>query len=184
MVKHKEEALKMFELIKEIQDIQWKSTGPVLKLQVIRNEVSDNPQLHMKWVPKSKSFKKKVREKVKDKVMTNKMEKSTKDTNQVWTLRFNGSKCKQGARAGIELINPKGKSYYATYHLQFFCTNNVVEYEALVRGFLMALEKHVKILMVKGDSQLVIRQIKGTYSRNNWRLQTYKKWVCNLMEEF
>lgn len=28
----------------------------------------------------------------------------------IWKLRFDGSKCKQGAGAGIELVNPQGVS--------------------------------------------------------------------------
>ena len=75
--------------------------------------------------------------------------------------------CKQGAGLGIELINLKGKSYYIAYHLQLFFNNNIVEYEVFVRWLFMALEKDVKLLVVEGNSQLVIRQIKGTYSCNN-----------------
>ena len=96
-------------------------------------------------------------DKVKEKVGLKKSAKPAQDTNKVWTLQFDNSTCKQGARGGIELISCKGKSYSTTYHLQFFCTKNTVEYEALVRGLLMALEKDVKVLMVEGDSQLMIR---------------------------
>ena len=37
--------------------------------------------------------------------------------DQIWTLCFDGSKCKLGASMGIELINPKGRSFYVTYRL-------------------------------------------------------------------
>lgn len=40
------------------------------------------------------------------------------------------------------------------------------------------------MLVVKGDSQMVIRKIKGTYSCNNKRLQAYKKQVYDLIEYF
>ena len=132
----------------------------------------------MKWMPKY------FKGQVKKLIQTKKTKKFSKDTNQIWTLRFDGSKCKQGAVARIELINPKERSCYVAYYLQFFYTNNVVEYEELVRGLLMALEKDVKILVVEGDSQLVIRQIKGIYSCNNQRLKAYKKRVCDFMEDF
>ena len=52
--------------------------------------------------------------------------------NMIWTLWFDGSRCKLGVGAGIELINPKGKYFYAAYRLQFRCTNNVVEYKVLI----------------------------------------------------
>ena len=37
--------------------------------------------------------------------------------DQIWTLRSDGSKYKLGVGVGIELINPKGRSFYATYRL-------------------------------------------------------------------
>lgn len=77
-----------------------------------------------------------------------------------WTLRFDGSKLKQGVGAGFELINPKGKTFFAAHRLQFHCTNNVAEYEALIHGLLMALKKKVKILQVFGDSELVVKQVR------------------------
>lgn len=76
-----------------------------------------------------------------------------KTTNtEYWTLKFDGSKSKQGAGAGFELISPKGKSFFAAHRLQFHCTNTVAEYEALIHGLLMALKKKVKVLQVFGDS--------------------------------
>lgn len=72
---------------------------------------------------------------------------STRDTTKksrvvgYWILRFDGSKSKQGVGAGFELIIPKGKTYFFSHRLQFHCTNNVAEYEALVHGLLVALRK-------------------------------------------
>ena len=80
--------------------------------------------------------------------------------NPIWTLHFDGSRCKLGASVGIELVNPKGKSFYATYWLYFRCAKKVTEYEALIWGLLFALEKGVTTLIIEGDSQLVIRQVK------------------------
>ena len=101
----------------------------------------------------------------------------------IWTLHFDGSKCKLGASAGIELINPKGKSLYATYQLQFKCTNNIAKYESLIQGLLFALEKGITTLIIEGDSQLVIQQVK-LYSCNDKRLLAYRKRVWDLMDDF
>lgn len=49
-----------------------------------------------------------------------------KEPSKLWMLRFDGSKSKQGVGAGFDLINPIGKTYFATHRLQFYCTNNVV----------------------------------------------------------
>ena len=50
--------------------------------QEASDEATKIPQPRMQWMPISKSFKDKVKEKVGPK----KREKSTQDTNRVWTL--------------------------------------------------------------------------------------------------
>lgn len=80
-----------------------------------------------------------------------------------WTLRFDGSKSKQGAGARFELMNPRVKTFFVDHRLQFHSTNNVVEYEALIHRLLMELNKRVKILQVFGDSKLVVKQVKRQY---------------------
>jgi hypothetical protein len=69
-------------------------------------------------------------------------------STKFWTLRFDGSRSKQGARDGFELNNPMGKIFLATHWLQFYFTNNVVEYDALVHRFLLALHKNLNLLQV------------------------------------
>ena len=52
-----------------------------------------------------------------------------------WTLYFDGSKNVEGAGAGIVLISPKGDKLRYVLQITFEpCTNNVVEYEALLHG--------------------------------------------------
>jgi ribonuclease HI len=46
-------------------------------------------------------------------------------------------------------------------HLDFKATNNMAEYEALIFGISIALSLGVRQLLVKGDSQLIIKQVKG-----------------------
>ena len=102
----------------------------------------------------------------------------------IWTLHFNGSKCKLRVGTSIELINPKGKPFYIAYQLQFRCTNNIVEYEELIQGILFTLDKGITSLIIEGDSQLVIRQMKSVYSYNDKRFLTSKKRVGDLMDDF
>jgi ribonuclease HI len=46
-------------------------------------------------------------------------------------------------------------------HLDFKTTNNMVEYEALLFGLSTTLSLGDRQLLVKGDSQLIIKQVKG-----------------------
>ena len=49
-----------------------------------------------------------------------------------WTLFFDGSKNLEGSGAGCVLIDPKKNTYFLSNRLEFECTNNTTEYEALV----------------------------------------------------
>jgi ribonuclease HI len=51
--------------------------------------------------------------------------------------------------------------------LDFEATNNMAEYEALIFGLIVALSLGVRELLVKGDSQLIIRQVRGECCCNN-----------------
>jgi ribonuclease HI len=74
----------------------------------------------------------------------------------IWTLEFDGSHSSVGSGAGIVLIAPSGEVFYHSYRLDFSCTNNVAEYEALILGLNLAIDKGATILEVKGDSNLIV----------------------------
>jgi ribonuclease HI len=78
-------------------------------------------------------------------------------TGPHWTLFFDGSaRCKK-AGTGVVLIDPHGEQVEYMVHLDFEASNNMAEYEALIFGLTVALSLGVRELLVKGDSQLVIR---------------------------
>jgi hypothetical protein len=83
------------------------------------------------------------------------------------TLFFDGSLCKQGAGVGVMLLTPDGEQFKYMMHLDFKATNNMIEYAALVFGLNTALSLGVRQLLVKGDFQLIIKQVKGECSYNN-----------------
>jgi ribonuclease HI len=58
-------------------------------------------------------------------------------------------------------------------HLNFKETNNTAEYEALIFRLSTALSLGVWQLLVNGDSQLIIKQVKGECSYNNPVLVAY-----------
>lgn len=77
-------------------------------------------------------------------------------TKQTWQLYFDGSYKQHRSGAGLLFITPQGHTIPKSYKLTFPCTNNLVEYEALVTGIKMALEWNVTHLQVFGESQLVM----------------------------
>jgi hypothetical protein len=51
-----------------------------------------------------------------------------------WKLFFDGSACKEGQGVGVILVSPKGAIFEQSVHLEYYCTNNQVEYEAILLG--------------------------------------------------
>ncbi len=65
-------------------------------------------------------------------------------------------------------------------------TNNIAEWSALIEGLKLAKTHGCKILEVRGDSQLVIRQIMGRYrvkNRNLLPLFNEAKKLCSDFEK-
>jgi hydroxymethylpyrimidine pyrophosphatase-like HAD family hydrolase len=76
----------------------------------------------------------------------------TVDEAQIWSFYFDGSKYKEAVGAGCVLIDPVGIQTFISYRLEFECTNNTSEYEALLQGLRKYLDMDVQNLMVFGDS--------------------------------
>jgi ribonuclease HI len=105
-------------------------------------------------------------------------------TEPHWTLFFNGSARQQVGRARVVLIDPSGEQVKYMVHLEFKATNNMAEYEALIFGLSTALSLGIRQLRVKGDSQLIIKQVRGECSCNEPRLTTYLLHVRKLEKDF
>jgi ribonuclease HI len=72
----------------------------------------------------------------------------------------------------VILTDRSGYQVKYMVHLEFKATNNMAEYEALIFGLLAALSLGIRQLLVKGDSQLIIKQVRGECSCNEPRLAT------------
>ena len=99
-------------------------------------------------------------------------------------LFFDGSAHKKKASAGVVLINPNGEQVKYMVVLDFEATNNMAEYEALIFGLTAALSLGVRQLLVKGDSQLVIKQVREECSCNNPQLVAYPIHMRRLEKDF
>ncbi|XP_028107014.1 uncharacterized protein K02A2.6-like [Camellia sinensis] len=111
--------------------------------------------------------------------------------NTPWRLMFDGSKTKEGVGAGVVFVAPSGQVHQLSYQLdeQFITSNNQGEHEALIIGLELAIKLRITSLQVFGDSQLVIKQIKGEHRCANKALEEYLakvKWLisCSAMLVF
>jgi ribonuclease HI len=58
---------------------------------------------------------------------------------------------------GALLLTPDREQFKYMVHLEFKLTNNMVEYEALIFGLSNVLSLGVRQLLVKGNSQPIIK---------------------------
>ena len=68
--------------------------------------------------------------------------------------------------------------------MNFPCTNNIAEYEALLLGLILAHKHGIKCLHVIGDSELVVSQVRNAYVSKNKRLKQYRNAVWDMIECF
>jgi hypothetical protein len=93
------------------------------------------------------------------------IEKTNKNVNStgVWKMFFNGALSWEGARYGV-LFVALGNEFiiFFSYRLQWDIdyTNKVCEYEALVLGLEAARKMKIENLIVYGDVELIVKQIR------------------------
>jgi ribonuclease HI len=63
--------------------------------------------------------------------------------------------------------HPVGKIHNCSYRLEFPCTNNVTEFEALLLGIENAYNLGCGHLSFFGDSELVVNLVRKIYSPRN-----------------
>ena len=94
-----------------------------------------------------------------------------------WTLHFDGSKTKEGTGVGYMLIDPKKNKTLIACRLEFKCTNDIAEYEALIQGLKKAIDLSVKDLKVYGDSEIITKQVRNLIHCISNRLTRYQQEV-------
>ncbi|XP_040942266.1 uncharacterized protein [Gossypium hirsutum] len=107
---------------------------------------------------------------------------SSKD--QSWKMSFDGASNTLGHGMGVVLVSLEGNRYPLTARLNFFCTNNIAEYEACIMGLHAAIKRKIKILEVQRDSALVIYQIRGDWEVRDSKLVKYHDLIAELVKEF
>jgi hypothetical protein len=71
-------------------------------------------------------------------------------------LFFDDSAYREGQGVGIVLISPRGAVFEQSVRLEYFCTNNQAEYEAILLGLQILSFMGVKHAEAIGDSLLVV----------------------------
>jgi hypothetical protein len=105
-------------------------------------------------------------------------------TSTPWKLYFNGSACKQGQGVGIVIISPNGTEFETSSWLNYYCTNNQAEYEALLFGLEILHSMEVKHVEAFGDSLLVVQQVYGVFQCLEESLNVYLNMYLDIINTF
>jgi ribonuclease HI len=98
----------------------------------------------------------------------------------VWIVFCDGS----WAGAAAIFVSPsKVKTSYAS-KLQFQCTNNIAEYEALLLGLRKLKAMGVRSAILKSDSQVITGQVDKSSKANNPALEKYLDMVRRMESSF
>jgi ribonuclease HI len=101
-----------------------------------------------------------------------------------WVMYFDGSYILRGAGAGVVLIPLEGNPLKYAIQLGFPATNNIAEYEGLVTGLRLAKDLDICQLLIRGDSQLVAKQVQKEYDCNSDKMAEYLAEVRRLENFF
>ena len=88
------------------------------------------------------------------------------------------------AGIGIVLKTPTGETALAWGAPIGKATNNVAEYQAVIEGLKKALELEVARIRIFSDSELLVRQVQGTYKVKNSGLRPLHAQVVALLGGF
>jgi hypothetical protein len=91
----------------------------------------------------------------------------------MWTMHFDGARSKSTTGARVVLTSPSSNLFPFSFHLEFDCTNNMVEFEALLLCLEQGRKIGIKLIKVKGDSKLVVNQIRNLCDAKNPHLKRY-----------
>jgi ribonuclease HI/probable phosphoglycerate mutase len=96
-----------------------------------------------------------------------------------------GSRGNPGPSAiGGRLVSPEGEVQEEFSDTIGTATNNVAEYQALIAGLELALDRQVRKLTVHSDSELICRQLTGRYKVKDERMRGYHTQATALLEQF
>ncbi len=103
-----------------------------------------------------------------------------------YRLQFDGcSKSNPGlAGAGAVLYHLNEEIHTMSHFVGENMTNNVAEYTGLIIGLKEALQRNIRMLMVEGDSLLVVNQMNGVYKVKALNLIPLYEEAKKLAEQF
>ncbi|GAA0183718.1 hypothetical protein LIER_42451 [Lithospermum erythrorhizon] len=101
-----------------------------------------------------------------------------------WELYVDGARKDKGAGAGILIEGPREKTVEYALLVSFPATNNEDEYEVMIVGLKLVKSFNIEEILVRGDSKLVIDQIRGGCGFKNEILMKYREKAVEIAQVF
>jgi ribonuclease HI len=101
-----------------------------------------------------------------------------------WKLFFDGSTCIVGQGVVVVLVSPRGAVFETSTCLEYFCTSNLAEYEAILLGLQILSSMGVKHVEAFGDSLLVVQQVSDIYQCFDGPLNSYLDKCLEIIASF
>ena len=106
------------------------------------------------------------------------------DEVQRWVVNVDGSSTLYAGGIKVILKSSKGDKLKYVARLQYQTTNNEAEYEILLKGLELAKSLGAELVIVQGDSQLIINQVNGMCEAKEDRMKKYLNKVKQLIKKF
>ena len=113
------------------------------------------------------------------------------DEAGLWSMDFDGAVGREAVGIGIRIRSPVFSPNkvpinvrVCSYKLAFDCSNNEVEYEALIVGLKILKKLNAKRISVYGDFELLIKQVKGEYQAKHPQMRAYRNVVLDILKIF
>jgi ribonuclease HI len=107
-------------------------------------------------------------------------------TAETYKLEFDG--CSKGnpgrAGAGAVLYEGSREIWSDAKYVGDKETNNVAEYTGLIMGLHEARRRNISRLLVRGDSELIIKQMNGQYAVKSENIRHYHQAAKDLASQF
>jgi ribonuclease HI len=82
---------------------------------------------------------------------------------------------------GVQIVDDQGTIVEELHESVGVATNNVAEYHGLLAALAWAIDRGVRTLHIRSDSELLVKQLRGEYRVKNPNLQPLYRDACALV---
>ncbi|GJU86531.1 reverse transcriptase domain-containing protein [Tanacetum coccineum] len=105
-------------------------------------------------------------------------------TPRAWRLYVGRESNKEGSGVGIVMVNPEEKEYSHVIRLNFYASEDDMNYEALLAGLVAFAKRGMKGILVFVGSKFLVDQVEGNRVSRTERARRYRKEIMDVTAPF